>query len=323
MMLQPRVPRPRALAPHPSTPTTSAHPRGGPTGHARAAGPLLVLLCGLACAKVQPPRPAPVVPVLPPRPPAATPERPPVFYSLMVESHDLGAEILLNDVLIEIVDPADHATLNSAINLWVLPGENRLDIRSAHDRARAGVQHMLRVRVGRRGIDAGHDDVLADFNLVTPDAGATFAETRLFKADPAPPAALWAHAKPLTLDDATRAAAAGIVRDLERTFDRRDVKAATALLEWKTVDGAQAAFRDPDLARANLSESLQNLFEDAGYVVDHVNPDTLQMELRAGGRLLSVARPTGPALQVRLSQGGRFRLSILIANVDGVLRIVR
>jgi hypothetical protein len=313
MMLQPRAPRDHQLAlrPDPLRPVAPS-----------AAGALLVLLHALACAKVQPPKTAAVT-AAPAKPAAQVIETAPVFYSLMVESHDLGAEILLNDILIESVDPADHATLNSAINLWILPGENRLDIRSAHDRARAGVQHMLRVRVGRRGIDAAHDDVLADFNLVTPDAAATFAETRLFKADPAPPANLWTHAKPLTLDDATRATAAGLVRDLERTFDRRDAKAAAALLEWKTVDGALAAFRDPDLARANLSDSLQNLFEDAGFIVDHVNPETLQMELRAGGRLLSVARPTGPALQVRLSQGGRFRVPILIGNVDGVLRIVR
>jgi hypothetical protein len=285
----------------------------------------LLALAALACIrKAPPPQPAPL-PAAAPAPAAPLPpiEIAPVFYSLTVESHDLGAEILLNDVLVESIDPADHATLSTAVNLWIVPGENRLDVRAAKEHARAGVAHVLRVRVGRRGSDSPHEDVLADFNLVTPDPGAAFAETRTFAADPAPPSALWTHARRLTLDDATRAAAGAVVRDLERTFDRRDAAAAATLLDWKTVDGARAAFKDADLARATLRESLQGLFDDAGYVVDHLTPETLQMELRAGDRLISVARPAGPALQVRLSQGGRFRLPCLIANVDGVFRIVR
>jgi hypothetical protein len=324
MMLQPRVSARRPLTfcrffPVPGVPRRRQL-RGGLVPSAIGVG---IVLLAISCAKPSPPRPVPLPASAPPPTKSVPVEAAPVFYSLMVESRDLGAEILLNDILVESVDPADRATLSSAVNPWIVPGENRLSIRSARERARAGVQHMLRVRVGRRGIDSSHEDVRADFNLITPDPGATFAELRTFQADPPPPATLWTSARPLNLDDATRAAAGAVVRDLERAFERRDVKAAAALLEWKTVDIARAGFRDPELARANQRETLENLFQDAGYVVDRLNPETLQMELRAGGRLLSVARPSGPAVQLRLSQGGRFALPILIANVDGILRIAR
>jgi hypothetical protein len=271
------------------------------------------------------PRQAPTAALPPPSAAGPAPDVAPTFYSLVVESRDLGAEILLNDVLVETVDPADRATLSSGINLWIVPGQNRLEIRSMkeHGGAGAGVQHMLRVRITRRTVEASTDDVLADFNLITPNAAATFAETRTFGADPATASALWTKARPLELNDATRAKGAALVRDLERAFERRNVAAAAELLDWKIVDGARAAFRDPEQARATYKETLEALFEDAGYVVDRLNPETLQIELRAGGRLLSVARPSGPALQVRLSQGGRYRLPILIANIDGVFRIAR
>ena len=306
-MLQPHVlPRPPRLRPSPLSLPLRLAP----------------LLLALACASKPPPaRPTAVPPA--PAPAPAPAETAPVFYSLVVESHDLGAEVALNGLPVESVDPADHATLSSGINLWIVPGENRLDIRSTQARGRAGVQHVLRVRISRRDADAARDDVLADFNLVTPDAAATFAETRTFRAEPAPPATLWAHARPLKLDDATRAAGAALVRDLERAFERKDVTAAAALLDWKTVDGARAAFRDPELARATLRESLQGLFEDAGYVVDRLNPETLQFELLAGDRLLGIARPWGAPVQARLSQGGRYSLPVMVANIDGTFRVVR
>jgi hypothetical protein len=278
-------------------------------------------LASLACASKPPPAaPAPVVGA---SPAPAPPEAAPVFYSLVVESRDLGADIYLNEMLIESVDPADRATLSTAINLWVQPGDNKLEIRSASEHARTGPQHALRVQISRHGTEVAREEILADFNLVTPDAGASFAETRTFRADPAPPSALWTHARPLTLDGPTRAAAEALARDLERALARKDVDAAATLLDWKTTDSARAAFRDPDLARSNQRESLQNLFEDAGYVLDFLTPENLRFDLRAGGRLLSVARPTGPALQARLSQGGRFRLPLLVANIDGTFRIAR
>ena len=283
----------------------------------------LAAVLGACASKPAPSQPPGVAAVGAATTAAAAGEASPVFYSLVVESRDLGADIYLNDLLIESVDPADRATLSSALNLWVQPGQNRLEIRSSSEHARSGAQHMLRVRITRRSADVTREDTLADFNLVTPDPNTHFAETRTFAADPAPPSLLWTQAKPLQLDDATKKAAEALARDLERAFARKDVDGAAKLLDWKTSDAARAAFRDPELARSNQRESLQSLFEDAGYVVDFLTPENLRFELRAGGRLLSVARPTGPALQARLSQGGRFRLPLLIANVGGVFQIAR
>ena len=281
----------------------------------------LALLLTVACALPRRPAAPAASPEAPPPAPPAEVE--PVFYSLVVESRELGADVYLNDILVERVDPDDRATLSSGVNLWIVPGANRLELRSRKLHARAGAQHVVRVRISRRGAESPAEVVLTDVNLAVADPSADFAETRTFQAEPAPPAQLWLQARPLTLDEPTRTAGAALVRDLERAFHRRDLAAVEQLLEWKTVDTARAGFRAAGAARAAQRESLEGLFEDQGYVVDHFTPEALQFELRAGGRLLSIARPSGPVLQVRLSQGGRFRLPVLVANIGGTLRIVR
>jgi hypothetical protein len=278
---------------------------------------------GLGCAGKAPPLAKPATPPPAPAAPPAAVEIAPVFYTLVVEARDLGADILLNDVLVESVDPADRATLSSGINVWVQPGENRLDIKSRAGHGR-GPEHGLRVRVGRQRADApGRKDLLADLNVQLPQPDAAFAEAGVFRADPAPPAELWAKARPLTLDAATRTEAARLVRALERALYRRNVVETAALLEWKTLDTARAGFQDPALARAAQQESLEALFADPGYIVDHFTPELLEFELAGGGRLVRINRPGGPAVQVRLSQGGRYRLPVLAANIGGTFRIVR
>ena len=297
-----------------------ARPIRAPSAH-RIARALGVALCLAGCVATAP-RPAAPLPTIPPPPPAA--EIAPVFYTLMVEAHDLGADVFLNDVLVESLEPAERAILASGVNLWVVPGENRLRVRSRGEKPPAGGPQTMKVQVGRRNPEgSGAPEVLADLALAPQPPAVGFDQTCTFVANPAPPAELWVAAQPLTLDAATRAEGTRLARALEWAFLRRDVDGVTALLEWKVVDSARAAFREAGQAREAQRETLENLFADEGYVVDHFTPEALEFELCGGGRLLKVSRPSGPALQARLSQGGRFRLPLLLANIGGTLRIVR
>jgi hypothetical protein len=282
-------------------------------------------MTGAGCALLRSPPPPP-----PPPPPVSAPvkarppvEAAPVFYTVAVEARGFGADVFLNDVLVESLEPAERAVWSSGVNLWVVPGENRLRVRSRGLEHGPGT-HIVQVRLGRQRPESqAAADVLADLRLSPQKPELSFDETRTFRADPAPPAELWQKAKPMTLDEATRAAGSHLVRELERAFDRRDVNAATALLDWKTLDAARAGFREPALARAAQRETLENVFQDSGYIVDHFTPEALQFELCAGGRLMKITRPSGPVVQVRLSQGGRYLLPVIAAKIGGELRIVR
>jgi hypothetical protein len=288
----------------------------------QGAAPLLALaLLGPGCLV---PRPAQqqALPLAPK--PGVPVEISPIFYTLAVEARGFGADVFLNDVLVESLDPAERAIWSSGVNLWVVPGENRLRVRSRGIEHPVGPPQVVQVRLNRQRPEAAPaSELLADLQLVPQKPEVSFDETRTFRAEPAPPAQLWAKAEPLTLDEATRAAGSRLVRELERAFDRRDLDAATALLDWKTTDMARAGFREATLARDAQRETLDNLFQDPGYIVDHFTPEALQFELCAGGRLLRITRPTGAVLQVRLSQGGRFLLPVIAAKIGGEFRIVR
>ncbi|HEY0705221.1 MAG TPA: hypothetical protein VGG33_00390, partial [Polyangia bacterium] len=247
----------------------------------------------------------------------------PVYYTLTLEGRDLGGEVFLNDILVDTLDAAERATATTSINAWVTPGANQLRIRSLAGRGGAHPP-VIRAQVGKRGADdLGTPEVLTTLQIAPTQPDAAVDESTTFKVDPAPPSELWSRAQPLRLDGDARAATGNLVRELERAFARRDAASVTELLGWKTADIARASFRDQELARTTLRELLDTLFTDPAYTIDYLTPEALVFELCANQRLLRVARPTGPAVQIRLSQGGRYRLPLLLARIDGAWKIAR
>ena len=63
--------------------------------------------------------------------------------------------------------------------------------------------------------------------------------------------------------------------------------------------------------------------DDAAFRVDTFDPDDYTLEVLGEGRIIRISRHASPAVQARLSQGGRFVLTVYAALVDGVWRIVR
>jgi hypothetical protein len=282
--------------------------------------PALALAAG--CATIVR-RPSPTTATSSAPPPGPATSATPVFYTLSLEGRDLGAEIFLNDVLVDTLDAAERASASTAINPWVTPGTNQLRIRSLVSQPGAHPP-VVQARVGKRGADdLGTPEQLATLQIAPAGPDAVVDQTTTFKVDPAPPAELWTRAEVLRLDGDARAAAGNLARALERAFASRDAAAVATLLGWKTADIARASFRDQELARTTLREQLDTLFTDPAYTMDFLTPEALVFELCANQKLLRVARPTGPALQIRLSQGGRYRLPLLMAKVDGAWTIAR
>ncbi|HEY0711760.1 MAG TPA: hypothetical protein VGF45_03745 [Polyangia bacterium] len=281
--------------------------------------PLVALAAGCATLVRQPGR----SPSGPAAPPSASPTIAPVYYTLSLEGRDLGAEIFLNDVLIDTLDAAERATASTTINAWVTGGTNQLRVRSMPGHVGAHPP-VVQARVGKRGADdLGTPELLTTLQIAPPRPDAVADQSTTFKVDPAPPTELWPRAESLRLDGDARAAAGNLTRDLERAFAARDPGRVMALLGRKTADVARASFRDQELARTTLRVLLDTLFSVPGFTKDFLTPEALVFDLCANQRLLRVARPTGPALQIRLSQGGRYRLPLLFAKIDGAWTIAR
>jgi hypothetical protein len=293
--------------------------------------PALALALG-GCAAA---RSAPAILMSPGAPPGgparlASPEAP-VYYVLHIEGRGLSAEATLNGVPVGAVEADARSTATVQLNAWVGPGANSLQVRGrllpspARPAAANGSGPALAVRLWRGAstmAEAEGNEVLVQIDW-RPPAAAAFEQARVFTADPAPPSELWPHARPVALDAGNRGALAALAVSLEQALRRRDAGAAAALLSWKTTDLARARYQPADEAQTQQRDILENLLADRDFAIEPLDPAALGYDSYAGGRVVRLSRPAGPALQARLSQGGRFLLPIYAAHVDGRWTIVR
>lgn len=307
-----------------------------PPGHRRRASSfatpaLLLLLTTIgACASAPPTAaPAPVVRALPPAEPVPVPPAaPPVYYVLHVEGRRLPAEVLVNEVPVERLDPDGVSTATTQVNMWILPGRNSLRVRgratSGTNLEEAGlVVWLRRQQASLDGEGDGRPENVARIEWRPSDPRAYFDQSSDFLAEPAPPSELWKRARPVSLDDDTRDAVTNLALSLEQALARRDRPAIAALLDFKTADIARTVYRSPADARAAQEESLELLLEDRDFVLSRLDPGSINFDLAADGRLVRLSRAGLPALQGERSQGGRFLMPLYASLVGGKWVIAR
>ena len=250
----------------------------------------------------------------------------PVFYVLHVEGRHLPADILVNEVPIERIEADTISLATSQVNMWILPGRNRLRVRGrlaagADPESAQLVVWLRRQQSSVDGVDGAEN--LARIEWRPSDPQAFFDQEDEFTADPAPPSVLWRQARPMSLDDESRSQATRLALTLEAALARRDRRTLAELLDFKVADVARAVYRSPADARAAQEEALSYLLEDRQLSVRSLDPGSLQFDLLAGGRVLRLSREGGPALQAERSQGGRFVMPLYVSNVGGRWVIAR
>jgi hypothetical protein len=294
-------------------------------------GAALPLTLVLGCAGV-PGRPTAGLP-LPPaeRAPPAAAAAEPVYYVLHIEGRRLPAEVLVNEVPIERVEPDSVSTATTQVNMWIVPGRNRLRVRgqAAPGTDPGAAQLVVWLRRQQASLDGdgtgdseGGNRNVARIEWRPSDPRAYFDQSSEFLADPAPPSELW-QALPVRLDGDTRDAVTRLALSLEQALASRDRLAIAALLDFKTADIARTVYRSPADARASQQESLDLLLDDRSFAVTRLDPGSIDFDLAAGGRLVRLTRAGLPALQGVRSQGGRFLLPLYASNVGGKWVIAR
>jgi hypothetical protein len=282
------------------------------------------LWLGAGCAPLRP-KPTSMAPASGPRLASADA---PVYYVLHVDARAVPAEILLNDVPVEQLGVDNLSSATAQVNQWIAPGRNTLRVRGRLQGPLDTGGPALTVQLRRQSASADGDhgaEPMVRVGLRPRDAWAPFDECHEFEADPAPPHQLFQAARPMKLDDSARAGVTKAALELEQALDRRDPDVALSLLTWKAVDIARAQYLPAEDARSTQRETLANVLEDPEFAIDPLPPDpaNLSVDHLAGGRLIRVSRQGRPAIQARLSLGGRFVLPLYAANIDGAWRVVR
>ena len=287
--------------------------------------PFLIVAGACATRSVSAPPASPVAATLGNKTePKAAPPPEPVYYHLWVESSGVAAQITLNGIPVETVEDSNLAAIAIPINRWMRPGKNRLHVTGSIDKRRNPYQSWLTAHLVRQTRDDGLEEkVVAEVEFQPTERAEWMEKVETFVVDRSPPTQLWAETKPVTLDEPTRAAVALLAHELQTALAKKDVERAAALLDFKVVDIARSLYKSPDEARLEHRQHLESILKDAAFRLDAFNPEDFTLEVLGDGRLVRISRHASPAVQARLSQGGRFVLSVYAAQIDGVWRIVR
>jgi hypothetical protein len=260
-----------------------------------------------------------------------------------LEVRGCAAELWLNGAPLIRLGAENTPIENAAAGMLVVPGTNRLDVlvepgstpstartenRQMPFRPMRAVGRLIRFREGEPGL-VENGELLGEASLLW-EGGRP--ERRAFPAEVGVQIEMygghgrwaWQDGPVLTLDAALRAEVDALLDDLERAVRAGDADRVWRLTELQLHDALRAF---PALTEAAMRDELAALLEHAKKSGDPVVPrdrDAHDFRLVAGGRMLElVDRDWSTSFKVRDPDGSATPYRILLARVDGRLRVMR
>lgn len=256
---------------------------------------------------------------------------PNLYYVIKAEKDGLLAAIELNGVPILRWRNANHVSTTDQLNAWALPGENevRVKIEWPEDEDFAPGKGTLEISIEalQVGENLGSTRPLLEFKWPpkNPDEEQYPYETTLkFNVTDPPPSDFWPNARRIHFTDRAREEIVAQLTQLHQAMTARDVDRVAQFFEFKSVDVRKAHYVDSSEAKADLREYLEYFLDDENWALPDLEPETLEMHVLAGNRVVWV---TGPdfADPIRTKDGASpgIRIPLYYGQTDGEWKIVR
>lgn len=218
------------------------------------------------------------------------------LYRVQIETAACDVRARVNDCPVFKTDGRRHLKTAAAVNGWLQQGGNELvfTVRPPVGADRIPSEAYLRgkVTVGDMTQPQGSrpETTLADFELDLADDTGTYplVLTTEFNVDTAFPPWLWQRGPMLTIDDAFRAEATSLVRQLWQALDRNDLDAALGLQTVRNQELARAMFQRTDERIADVRSDLGRLTDDPSAELQPLEPSDFNFNLFGDGRLARV-----------------------------------
>ena len=243
----------------------------------------------------------------------------PIFYALQLERPDgVKGSVVLNGVVIHSFE--DQGTLSSALNAWLLPIGNTLEIKLEASKKLLSKDALLQAFVPH-GVRGKMPDDLPKSAELAWHVGDGLPKTlsARFDAPDAPPHLLWQKAVVTPLDELAKKEIRVLVKALHTAMSKHDVPAMKSLL----------AFRMQDMARS-MGEPAESGGEMVDWMLESLPKNAkpaplpkLEFTALAGGKLIRVSGPKGIAPVIIKRDHGQLAMDTLFAKIDGRWTLVR
>ena len=230
----------------------------------------------------------------------------------------------VNDAPILFGDP--HGQTRQArmpINWWLMPGQNLLTVRVE---LLAGAEPpLLDVAIA---FPEDEDPPLCRVGWGMPD-GVEFApfDVRLpFHPPKVGQSRVWHDATVIEdLSEPQRKGAKALAMEIHGAFANRDVDAIMKRLDYRLEEMVLAFEVDPNTHPAGVREDMEGLVQRAGYGVEPLDQDAIQVNPCCGGRIFQLARADGGPLirTLETETSAPTTMQVYAALIRGEWRVVR
>jgi hypothetical protein len=238
---------------------------------------------------------------------------------LIVRTKGLAVEAGLNDAPLVRSDGREPISRSLAIDLWILPEDNRLTVRVSPGEE-AAERPFLDLAIGSRAQPeplcrvrwSSTSPSFEPFSIEIP----IVLDSDLARTD------LWRRkAPPLTPDDTSAAQELGW--RFHEIVQRRDATALASLVAYRTDETARAFQLDAARLRESVREQFEETFASPGLRVSELAQDSIRVTPCAGDRVFHLSRADGGELMEVSHDRGDERGQVYVARVDGCWTIVR
>lgn len=258
-----------------------------------------------------------------------------LLFVLEIQCQSLRVEVLWNDIQVFTELAGTRKTSQLKLNPYVLEGRNHMQVllgpiwQEGSTPVGANAPHFqLQLVKGEHGREPAEEGKLAVYlwnpmeKPLRPD-GMTLVWEQEIEVDSPFGRWAWQNAPAMPISTADRRAILALVSRVHAAFTRRNMATLAQLLALKNEEMSRAVGIPRERTAIGQERFFGSFFDASDWMMEPLNPETLLLTPRAGGRLVQITDSAGnPPLQG--TAGNRpFAFELTVSYIDEVWKIVR
>ncbi|WP_061233504.1 hypothetical protein [Leptospira noguchii] len=237
-------------------------------------------------------------------------------YSLVYSKDGVIGSIEFNGITILSESKKENVAGQVSMNVWILPGENKIKIKGIRKRKKDESAPYLSaiLYLAQKEQLASDGQKIAGFEW---DGNLSPAEQEIiFTPTEVPPCELWKVAEKIQLTEEDKETIQKLIVDLHNALQRKDEKKFFELMEFKTKEYARAYYDSPEEDIKNFKMTIrENIFKMIEGKLDKIDFKKLQYQLISDQKVVAVTSQSGYSPITNKAKG--FSIPLYFSKVNG------